>query len=105
MTHGQDPEVTPATARYDEPIGEGDLTVYHDDDFVLALLLGGPRDGTQVHINVQTGLTMSEGRALLPPDLHMDGDPAGSGYRAWTIMDGKARYRWYESAEARKTLV
>jgi hypothetical protein len=82
-----------------------DLIVYHDDDFILALLLGGPDDGTQVRINVQRGLVMTEGRAILPPDLFTEGMPEGAGYRAWTIMDGKARYRWYGSAQEREALI
>lgn len=82
-----------------------DLTVYHDDDYILAVLDGGPDDGRQVRISVQNGLTMSEGRAVLPQDLFFAGYPSGAGYRAWTIVDGKARYRYYESGEERAALV
>lgn len=82
-----------------------ELIVYHDEDFILALLLGGPDDGTQVRINVQRGLVMSEGRAIIPPDLFTEGMTEGAGYRAWTIMDGKARYRWYGSPKEREELI
>lgn len=74
-----------------------ELTVYHDEDFILAALVGGPLDGQQVRINVQTGLTMREGKAVLPLVIVLDGLPTG--YKAWTIVDGLARYRWSESAE------
>lgn len=93
------------TAMGNSRVMTDDLTVYHDNDYVLAVMEGGPDDGKQVHISVQHGLTMSEGRAVLPSDLHFADCPEGSGYRAWTILDGKARYRWYESQEHRATLV
>lgn len=80
---------------------DGDLTVYHEDDYVMATLAGGPMDGTEVRINVARGLTMQEGRAVLPPDLFFEGHPPEAGYRAWTIIDGRARYRWYETADER----
>ena len=81
-----------------------ELTVYHDDDYVLAVMEGGPMDGTQLRLSVQRALTMSEGKAVLPPDLFFEGHAKGSGYRAWTIKDGKAYFRWYESSEARDAL-